>query len=120
MLDGPLADSVSARRLVTRSVTPVVVAAIFDIIWSSRTWGVEAAAWAVVRSGTKTLPNEGKEKQTGEEWSEHRSSEDQQQKAKDCNNQAPNPKCKDNPSGVTSPLGNAGPRLSATQAADLS
>jgi hypothetical protein len=118
MLDDPLADSASACRLVTRSVTPVVVAAIFDIIWSSRTGGVEAAAWAVERLGTKMLPNEGKEKQTGEEWSEHRSSEDQQQKAKDCNNQAPNPKCKDNPSGVTSPLGNAGLRLSATPAAD--
>ena len=118
MLDSPLADSVSARRLVARSSTPVVVAAIFDIIWSSRTGGVEAAAWAVERSGTRTLPNEGKEKQTGEEWSEHRSSEDQQQKAKDCNNQSPSPKCKDNPSGVTPPLGNAGLRLSATPAAD--
>jgi hypothetical protein len=62
MLDGPLADLASACRLVTRSVTPVVVAAIFDNIWSSRTGGVEAAAWAVDRLGTRSLPNEGKEK----------------------------------------------------------
>jgi hypothetical protein len=118
MLDSPLAKLVSARRLVARSLTPVVVSAIFDIIWSSTTGGVEAAAWAVERLVMRTLPNEGKEKKIGEEWSEHGGSEDQQQKAKDCNNKSPNPKCKDNLSGVAPPLGTAGLRLSATPAAD--
>jgi hypothetical protein len=53
----------------------------------------------------------------GEEWTEHRGSENHQQKANDRTTQAPNLKCKDSPYVVDLPLGNAGLRPSATTAA---
>jgi hypothetical protein len=117
VLEKPLAKSPSARKALMLMMSLVVVSAIFEIIWSSKSGGVEVAAEAVEHSIARALPNEMKDKGGGEEWTEHRDSENHQQKANDHTNQAPNLICKDSPSVVDLPLGNAGLRLSATPAA---
>jgi hypothetical protein len=118
MLDGLLSKNSSARKALALSMTLVTVLAIFEVIWSSTLGGLETAAEAVERSVEGALvPNDRKDEGRGEGWMEDRSSEDQQQKANNCISQAPNSKCKDGPSVVDLPLGNAGLRLSATPAA---
>jgi hypothetical protein len=117
VLDEPLAKNPSACKALTLMMSLVVVSAIFEIIWSSESGGLEVVAEAVEHSIARVLPNEMKDKGGGEEWTEHRGSENHQQKANDRTNQAPNLKCKDSPSVVDLPLGNAGLRPSATPAA---
>ena len=95
----------------------VVVSAIFEIIWSSKSRGLEVAAEAVEHSIVRALPNEMKDEGGGEEWTEHRGSENHQQKTNDRTTRAPNSKCKDSPSIVDLPSGNAGLRPSVTPAA---
>jgi hypothetical protein len=99
------------------TMSSIVVSAIFEIIWSSKSGGLKVAAEAVEHSIARALPNEMKDKEGGEELTEHRGSENHQQKANDRTNQAPNLKCKDSPSVVDLPSGTAGLRLSATLAA---
>jgi hypothetical protein len=117
VLDKPLATNPSARKALTLTMSLVVFSAIFEVIWSLKSGGLEVAAEAMEHSIARALPNEMKDKGGGEEWTEHRGSENHQQKANDCTNQAPNSKCKDSPSVVDLPLGNAGLRPSATPAA---
>jgi hypothetical protein len=117
VLDEPLAKNPSAHKALTLTMSSVVVSANFEIIWSSKSGGLEVAAEAVEHSIARALPNEMKDEGGGEEWTEHRDSENHQQKANDRTNQAPNSKCKDSPSVVDLPSGNAGLRPSATPAA---
>ncbi len=117
VLDKPLAKNPSACNALTLTMSLVVVSAIFEIIWSLKSGGLEMGAEAMEHSIAKALPNEMKDEGGGEEWMEHRGSENHQQKANDCTNQAPNSKCKDSPSVVDLPSGNAGLRPSATPAA---
>jgi hypothetical protein len=117
VLDKPLAKNPSACKALMLTMSLVVVSAIFEIIWSSKSGGLEVAAEAVEHSIARALPNEMKDKGGGEEWTDHRGSENHQQKVNDRTNQAPNSKCKDIPSVVDLPLGNAGLRPSATPAA---
>jgi hypothetical protein len=117
VLDKPLAKNPSARKALTLMMSSVVVSAIFEIIWSLKSGGLDGVAEAMEHSIARVLPNEMKDEGGGEEWTEHRGSENHQQKANDHTNQAPNLKCKDSPSVVDLPSGNAGLRPSATPAA---
>jgi hypothetical protein len=67
VLDKPLAKNPSACKALMLTMSLVVVSAIFEIIWSSKSGGLEVAAEAMEHSIARALPNEMKDERGGEE-----------------------------------------------------
>ena len=61
VLDKPLATNPSARKALMLTMSLVVVSATFEIIWSSKSGGLEVAAEAMEHSIARALPDEMKE-----------------------------------------------------------